>query len=54
MLTVNPSPFLAICVRGIDQYNSFKIDQPATRDLDPIALEKFIILDKQYKNTAGS
>jgi len=44
----------AICVRGIDQYNSFKIDQPATRDLDPIALEKFIILDKQYKNTAGS
>ena len=44
----------AICVRGIDQYNSFKIDQPATRDLDPIAIEKFIILDKQYKNTAGS
>ena len=44
----------AICVRGIDQYNSFKIDQPATRNLDPIAIEKFIILDKQYKNTAGS
>ena len=37
-----------------DKYNNFKIDQPATKDLDPIALEKFIILDKQYKNTAGS
>ena len=44
----------AICVRGFDKYNNFKIDQPATKDLDPIALEKFIILDKQYKNTAGS
>ena len=44
----------AICVRGFDKYNNFKIDKPATKDLDPIALEKFNILDKQYKNTAGS
>ena len=44
----------AICVRGFDQYNNFKIDKLATKDLDPIALEKFIILDELYKNTAGS
>ena len=44
----------AICVRGFDQYNNFKKDQLATKDLDPIALEKFIILDELYKNTAGS
>ena len=44
----------AICVRGFDKYNNFKIDQPAIKDLDPIGLEKFIILDKQYKSTAGS
>ena len=44
----------AICVRGFDQYNNFKIDKLATKDLDPIALEKFIILDKLYKKTAGS
>ena len=44
----------AICVRGFDQYNNFKIDQLATKDLDPVALEKFIFLDKLYKSTAGS
>ena len=44
----------ALCVRGYDQYNNFKIDQPATKDLDPITIEKFIILDEQYKATAGS
>ena len=44
----------AICVRGFDRHNNFKIDHLATKDLDPIALEKFIILDKLYKNTAGS
>ncbi|MDC0037047.1 phytanoyl-CoA dioxygenase family protein [Alphaproteobacteria bacterium] len=44
----------AICIRGFDQYNNFKIDQLATKDLDPVALEKFIILDELYKNTAGN
>ena len=43
----------AICVRGYDQYNNFKIDQLATKDLDPIAVEKFTILDELYKSTAG-
>ena len=43
----------AICVRGFDQYNNFKIDQLATKDLDPIAVEKFTILDELYKSTAG-
>ena len=44
----------AICVRGFDKYNNFKIDQLPKKDLDPVALEKFIFLDKLYKNTAGS
>ena len=44
----------AICVRGFDKYNNFKIDQLPKKDLDPVALEKFIFLDRLYKNTAGS
>ena len=44
----------AVCVRGFDQYNNFKIDQLPKQDLDPVALKKFIILDKLYKGTAGS
>ena len=34
--------------------NNFKIDQLPKQDLDPVALEKFIFLDKLYKSTAGS
>ena len=30
------------CVRGFDQYNNFKKDQLATKDLDPIALENLL------------
>ena len=29
-------------------------DLPATKDLDPIALEKFIILYNLYKSTVGN
>ena len=39
----------AMCVRGIDEYNNFKLDLPASKDLDSKALEEFKTLDEEYK-----
>lgn len=44
----------AILVRGEDRYNHFKPDIPATRDLDPEALERQAELERLYRATAGS
>jgi ectoine hydroxylase-related dioxygenase (phytanoyl-CoA dioxygenase family) len=44
----------ALLVRGEDHFKHFREDQPATSDLDPIAVARHNKLDKLYQETAGT
>jgi ectoine hydroxylase-related dioxygenase (phytanoyl-CoA dioxygenase family) len=43
----------AMLVRGKDTYNNFGIDLPATRDLDPAAIQRQAELEALHVETAG-
>lgn len=43
----------AMLVRGADKYNNFGIDLPATRDLDPAAVQRQAELEALHVETAG-